>query len=276
MKSYRGAFVCLVLGWTLLVRGNATNAQSRRSLTLIDLAELSRLFSPQLSPDGRTLAYFVSTTDWKTNRLVFHLWRQPTAGGAAQQLTFAEGGDQPVVRWSPDGRALLFARAGQFLLMPADGGEARALTKHSTAVAAPSWSPDGASVYFTASDPLTGDERERDRVRDDVYAFDENYKLRQLWKIAVATGAETQITTGALTVNEYRLSQDGRRIAVQRAPTPYDEDARRGELWVMDASGENPRVLTSNAVEERLIDISPDSSQLLFLADTNERFEPYH
>src|SRR5262249_13831355 len=157
-----------------------------------------------------------------------------------------------------------------------DGGEARALTKHSTAVAAPSWSPDGASVYFTASDPLTGDERERDRVRDDVYAFDENYKLRQLWKIAVATGAETQITTGALTVNEYGLSQEGRRSAVQRAPPPYDENARRGELWVMDASGETPRVLTSNAVEERLIDISPDSSQLLFLADTNERFEPYY
>src|SRR5262249_61516245 len=103
----------------------------------------------------------------------------------AQQGSCAEGGAQPVAACPPDGRTLLFARAGQFLRMPADGGEARALTKHSTAVAAPSWSPDGASVYFTASDPLTGDERERDRVRDDVYAFDENYKLRQLWKIAV-------------------------------------------------------------------------------------------
>ena len=276
MKSYRGILACLVLAWTVLLSGNVSHAQNRRAFTLVGLAELPRLFAPQLSPDGTTLAYFVSTTDWKTNRLVVHLWRQPTAGGAPQQLTFTDGGDQPVVRWSPDGRTLLFARAGQFMLMPADGGEARALTSHPTAVAAPTWSPDGTAVYFTAPDPRTSDERERDRLRDDVYAFDENYKPRQLWKIVVSTGAEAQITTGALTVNEYRLSQDGRRIAVQRAPTPYDDDARRGELWMMDASGENARALTSNAIEERLIDISPDNSQLLFLADTNERFEPYY
>jgi dipeptidyl aminopeptidase/acylaminoacyl peptidase len=276
MKSYKGALACLAFGCALLFSSGAVHAQSRRPLTLIGLAELSRLFSPQLSPDGKTLAYFVSTTDWKTNRLVFHLWRQPTAGGVPQQLTFSEDGDQPVVQWSPDGRMLLFGRAGQFMVMPADGGEARALTNHSTNVATPTWSPDGTAVYFTAPDARTGEERERDRLRDDVYAFDENYKLRQLWKIVVSTGAETQITIGQLTVNEYRLSQDGRRIAVQRAPTPYDDDAHRGELWVMDASGENARVLTSNAIQERLIDISPDNSQLLFLADTNERFEPYY
>jgi dipeptidyl aminopeptidase/acylaminoacyl peptidase len=276
MKSYKGAFVCLVLGWTALLSGGSAQAQNRRPFTLVGLAELSRLFAPQLSPDGKTLAYFVSTTDWKANRLVFHLVRQPAAGGAPQQLTFSDGGDQPVVRWSPDGKTLLFGRAGQFMLMPADGGEARALTSHSTSVASPTWSPDGTLVYFTASDPRTSEERERDRLRDDVYAFDENFKLRQLWKIVVSTGAETQITTGQLTVNEYRLSQDGRRIAVQRAPTPYDDDAHRGELWVMDASGENARAVTSNAIEERFIDISPDNSQLLFVAETNERFEPYY
>jgi dipeptidyl aminopeptidase/acylaminoacyl peptidase len=276
MKLYRGTAICLVFGWIVLLWGGVVRAQNRRPFTLIGLAELSRLSSPQLSPDGKTLAYFVSTTDWKSNRLVFHLCRQPAAGGAPQQLTFSDGGDQPVVRWSPDGKTLLFARAGQFMLMPADGGEARPLTNHSTGVASPTWSPDGAAVYFTASDARTSDERDRDRLRDDVYAFDENYKLRQLWKIVVATGAETQITSGLLTVNEYRLSRDGRRIAVQRAPTPLDDDAHRGELWVMDASGENARVLTSNAIEERLIDISPDNSQLLFLADANERFEPYY
>src|SRR5262249_15433571 len=276
MKLCKWLVVSLVAASAFAVSSDGVHAQNRRPLTLVDLAELSRLFSPQLSPDGKTVAYFVSTTDWKTNRLVFHLWRQSTAGGAPQQLTFGEGGDQPIVRWSPDGRTLLFARAGQFLLMPADGGEARALTSHPTSVATPTFSPDGANVYFTAADPRTAEERDRDRLRDDVYAYDENYKLRQLWKIAVASGAETQITRGQLTVNEYRLSQDGRRIAVERAPTPFDDDARLGELWVMDANGENPRAVTKNAIEERFIDISPDNSQLLFVADTNERFEPYY
>src|SRR5262249_54970917 len=131
-------------------------------------------------------------------------------------------------------------------------------------------------VYFTAADARTSEERERDRLRDDVYAFDENYKLRQLWKIVVSTGAETQITSGALTVNEYRLSADGRRLAVQRAPPPYDQDAHRGGVGVRDAAGENARALTRNDVEERGIDISADGWQVLFLADTNARFEPYY
>jgi dipeptidyl aminopeptidase/acylaminoacyl peptidase len=275
MKFQRGLLTCLVLG-VVTVGSDLTRAQDKRPLTFVGLAEVSRLIGPQLSPDGKTVAYFVSTTDWKANRLVFHLWRQQTAGGAPQQLTFTEGGDAPIVRWSPDGSTLLFGRGGQFMLLPAEGGEPRALTKHATAVSSPSWSPDGTTVYFTAADPRTSEERDRDRVRDDVYAFDENYKLRQLWKIVVSTGAEAQVTTGQLNVNEYRLSQDGRRIVVQRAPTPSDEDAHRGELWIIDASGENARVLTSNAIEERGIDLSPDNSQALFLADTNERFEPYY
>ena len=39
--------------------------------------------------------------------------------------------------------------------------------------------------------------------------FDENYKQRHLWKIVVATGVETQITSGDSSVTEYKLSSDG-------------------------------------------------------------------
>jgi dipeptidyl aminopeptidase/acylaminoacyl peptidase len=233
------------------------------------------MFSPQLASNGTTLAYFVSSPDWKTNRLVFHMWRQPI-GGAPQQLTFTEGGDIPLVRWSPDSKTLLFMRDGQLWLLPADGGEPRALTKHATSVSSPSWSPDGTIVYFLASDPRTAEERDRDRVRDDVYGFDETFKHRHVWKIVVSTGAETQLTSGETTINEYRLSPDGKRIAFERAPTPSDGDAFRGEVWTMEAGGGNARALTSNSIEERNVELSPDNSQVLFLADTNERFEPFY
>jgi dipeptidyl aminopeptidase/acylaminoacyl peptidase len=42
----------------------------------------------------------------------------------------------------------------------------------------------------------------------------------------------------------------------------------------MDANGGNPRALTNNSIEEKSPDLSPDGSQVLFLADMNERFEP--
>ena len=79
-----------------------------------------------------------------------------------------------------------------------------------------------------------------------MFAFEENFKQRHLWKIVVATGAETQITSGDSSVLEYRLSADGTRIALHRAPSPLAGDAHRGEVWVMDATGANARALTSN------------------------------
>jgi dipeptidyl aminopeptidase/acylaminoacyl peptidase len=266
-------------------RGRAQQPQSTKPMSLIDLATLPRIAGapPQLSPDGKTVAYLLSRTDWKAGRQIFQLWRQDVAGGAPVQLTFSEGGVQPgALRWSPDGKTLLFLRDGQIVLLPRDGGEARALTKHVTnvyvspppAASAPSWSPDGTTIYFLAADARTADERERDRVRDDVFLMDEGSRQRQLWKIVVATGVETQVTTGDSTVNEYSLSADGKRIAIVRAPSPADMDLFRGEVWMLDANGENPHVLTSNSIEEKTINLSPDGTQVLFLADTNDRFEP--
>ena len=245
-----------------------------KPMSLVDLAGLQRIIGPQLSPDGRTVVYGLSVTDWKLGRLIYHLWRQDVGGGAPVQLTFSEGGDIPLIRWSPDGKTMLFMRDGQLWLIPADGGEPRSLTKHATSPGAPSWSPDGAVIYFIAADPPTADDRERSRLRDDVFTVDETYKHRHVWKVVVSTGAEIQVTTGDVSVKDYSLSADGKRIAVQRAPTPADMDAYRGETWIMDVGGDNPRALTNNTIEEKTIDLSPDGTQLLFLADTNERFEP--
>jgi dipeptidyl aminopeptidase/acylaminoacyl peptidase len=252
-------------------------AQSARPITLVELAELPRIFSPVLSPDGRTLAYMLSRSDWKSGRLIWHLWRQDIGGGAPVQLTFTETGDIPVgLKWSPDGRTLMFLRAGQISLLPSGGGESRVLSRHATGVSSPSWSPDGAAIYFVASDASTADERERARLRDDVYAFDEDYKQRHLWKIAVDTGVETQITKGDFSVIEYKLSPDGARIAVKESPTPLEEDGIRSEIWFMDAGGANARALTNNGIEEVGLDVSPDNTQVLFVAEAGPRLDPYY
>ncbi|MCU1383080.1 MAG: hypothetical protein JWL71_1777 [Acidobacteria bacterium] len=260
-----------------IVRPALQAAAQPKRMSLVDLINLQRIaVGPQLSPDGRTLVYGLSVTDWKLGRLVYHLWRQDIGGGAPVQLTFSEGGDTPILQWSPDGRTILFIRDGQFWLLPVAGGEPRALTKHVTPPSAPTWSADGTAVYFIAADAPGAEDRDRARVRDDVFTFDETFRQRQLWKIVVSTGAETQVTSGESTVKSYSLSANGRRLAVQRAPTPSDMDAYRGEVWVMDANGENPRALTSNSVEEKSLEISADGTQVLFTADTNERFEFYY
>lgn len=272
IKPFVAALVCAAIAAL-----TPTHAQTGRPMTLLDLAELPRVIDPQLSPDGRFVTYLLSHADWKANRPVWHLWRQALAGGAPVQLTSGANGEVPgTTRWSPDGRSIAFVRDGQIVLIAAEGGDPRALTRHATGVSSPSWSPDGQSMYFLASDPRTADERERDRLRDDVLALDENYKPRRLWRVTLSTGAEQSLTGADTSVLAYRVSRDGTRIALQIAPTPLAGDAYRGEIWVMDSSGANLRALTRNAVEEGEAELSPDNSQVLFLADASARLEPYY
>ncbi len=245
-------------------------------MTLLDLADVRRVVGPQLSPDGRSVAYMLSHPDWNAGRPVYHLWRQDTRGGPPVPLTSGGNGETPgTVRWAPDGASLLFIRAGQILRIPAEGGDPRPLTRHATNVTEPRWSPDGGTVYFLASDARTDDERDRLQRRDDVYALDENYKPRHLWSVAVASGAEKQLTSGESYVSSYNLSVDGSVIVFERAPTPLEDDKHLGEVWLMDASGANARRLTHNNVDETQPELSPDKSQILFLSQTNERFEAY-
>jgi dipeptidyl aminopeptidase/acylaminoacyl peptidase len=279
-----GAVVAIVAGgWPTgfgsagLQASETAAAETRRPMSLVDLVELPRVLDPQLSPDGRAVIYEQSQADWKANRPVWQVWKQEIGAGPPVQLTFAEGGVVPgFTRWSPDGKMLVIGRAGQLVLLPADGGEPRPLTGHATSVASPTWSPDGAFVYFLASDARTADERERERLRDDLYPYEEDYKHRHLWKATVATGGEQAITSGDFSVASYRLSRDGRRIVFERAPSPLQADASQGELWIMDADGQNARALTANAIEEVDPELSPDNSQVLFLSGANEKLESYY
>ena len=87
-------------------------------MTLVQIAEVPRLVDPQLSPDGKSVAYMLATADWTAGQQAFHLWRQSTAGGAPVALTSGSTSDAPgSTRWSPDGSSVLFGRAGQLMLL---------------------------------------------------------------------------------------------------------------------------------------------------------------
>jgi len=244
-------------------------------MTLVEVAQVPRILDVQLAPDGRSVLYMLNRADWKANRQVPHLWKQEIGGGAPLQITFGDAGESGG-RWSPDGKRILFLRGGQIQLLPSDGGEARQLTHHATGVSAAAWSPDSATIYFVASDARTAEEQARERAGDDLAPFEENFKQRQLWKVIVSTEAEDRLTEGEASVLSYRVSRDGTKIAAIRTPTPLAADTVRGEVWVMDADGKNARIVTHNTIEETEAELSPDNSQLLFVAEANDRLEPYY
>jgi dipeptidyl aminopeptidase/acylaminoacyl peptidase len=256
-------------------------AQNQRPMTLVELLDVPQLSDPQLSPNGRELLYVLAEADWDANKRISHIWRVNADGSGLVQLTNGEGGESSP-RWSPNGERIAFlAERGdledrQIFLLSNTGGEAVSVSEHATSVSDISWSSDGASIYFTASDPKTKEEIEREAAKDDVFAFDENYKQTHLWKLDVASGKEERITEGDYSIRSYRLSADGTKIAFHRSPSPLIDDGDEAEVWVMDAGGGGGVQLTRNSVPESAAEISPDGSTVLYLSDSSDEFVFYH
>jgi len=302
-------WACALLAWIAVAAAPAARAQTPapaqapaavsspaaapRPMTIVDLIDVPRLSDPQLSPDGAAIVFLRSDADWRANKRVTHVWRAAVATGAVSQMTAgAEGETSP--RWSPDGRTIAFVakRSGdevaQIYLLPAAGGEATRLTVHDTAPKELAWLPDGSGLLFTAPEPKTADEKAREKAKDDVYAFDEDFKQVHLWRVAVppapaadrpaapAAGQVTRLTGGDFSVGDFQVSRDGARIVHLRAPDPLFGSSDRSELWVMDRDGRNAAAITSNGIAEQHPSFAPGGGEILFTAGADAHLESYH
>src|SRR2546426_3038299 len=77
----------------------------KRAITIDDYLALKAVGDPQLSPDGRWVAYTVTDYSLKDNRGTTRIWLADVATGQTREVTAgAAAGRQP--RWAPAGQAL--------------------------------------------------------------------------------------------------------------------------------------------------------------------------
>ena len=140
------------------------NAQPKRPKTFEDMMLMKRLGDTAVSPDGKWLAYSVTTVDLDQNKKTAELFIQAIADTGSgpnepKKLTVAVPGDSGV-QFAPDGRSVLFLSGrenGQQIWLadfdPATGetSNPKKLTAISTEADNALWTPDGRSVVFTSS-----------------------------------------------------------------------------------------------------------------------------
>ena len=270
------AFVSL-----LFIAAASATAQQPRAMTIVDLINVPGVSDPRLSPDGSQLLFTRSDADWDRNETVSHIWRVDADGSDAVQLTNSQDGESGG-RWAPDGLRIAFTarrgddEASQIYVIPNTGGEAIRLTSHPTSISDIAWSPDGRWIYFTAEDEKSPEEKAREEVNDNVFAFDENYENAHVWRADARTGEAERMTDGDFHVRGFSLSRDGSLLLHARAESPLIDAGPGSELWVQPVAGGEARQLTRNTIQEGGAEISADNRRLLFVANSSEDFEFYY
>jgi dipeptidyl aminopeptidase/acylaminoacyl peptidase len=131
-------------------------AADKRPMKLDDLFAFKRVSDPQISPDGKLVAYVVGEVDKEANKIPSSIWLAGTDGKSEpKRLTNAAGKKDKHPRWSPDGKQILFesnrSDNSQLWLIGLDGGEARQLTTISSEASDAIWSRDGKQIAFVSA-----------------------------------------------------------------------------------------------------------------------------
>lgn len=252
----------------------APAAAQKRSLQLSDMSALQIVSDPQLSPDGATIAYVRSQTDYATDKETSDVILAGTAGGALR-ATFA--GSSP--RWSPNGRAIAFmgrrdGRSGIFIRDVASGAErflvAPPQTDHWLGRSPKNWawSPDGSMIAYVAADGPTPAPTDGPRIFSRIMfktrtGFSDNRKTH-VYVIPSAGGTPRCLTCGDFDEHSIAWSPDSKQLAFVSDRSADPDDTYANDIFTIAVSTGVLRQITKTPSAEFAPHFSPDGEWITF------------
>ncbi|HTX30338.1 MAG TPA: S9 family peptidase [Solirubrobacteraceae bacterium] len=246
-----------------------------------DALQLKSTSDPDLSPDGRRVAFVLSEAELEKDRLRSAIWVVPVDGSEPPR-PFSEGPADRSPRFSPDGKWLAYISVPEdhperahVRLAPLDGGIPAQCGELPGAVTQLAWSPDSRRIVVVCRvgapvrDEQEASERNAPRLvrglgaRLDGVGWHEG--RRHLFLIDVADGSTRQLTRGDFDHDDPSFSPDGENIvfASDRHPRRDDRQLRR-DAWIIPASGGRRRRLTDGTGRVAAPAFSPDGSLVAF------------
>jgi dipeptidyl aminopeptidase/acylaminoacyl peptidase len=267
------------------------------------LLSLARISDPQISPDGRMVAFTVQTIDITNNKRITQIYVVPVAGGPATQITH-EGDDNERPRWSHDASQIAFIsdRGGtsQIWLMRPDGSAPTQVTDIATEAGGVLFSPDEKNLVFTSDVfPECGsdercNQRELDAEKDSkvkariytglLYRHWNRWDSKRrshLMTVPVVGGAVKDLTPGTRDVppfslggsDDYTFSPDGAEVCYSMNSDPVPAISTNSDLYVISIAGGTARKITNNPGADSTPLYSPDGKYLAWRAQTRTGYE---
>ncbi len=257
------------------------NSSERRKVEAEDLLRIRLVSDPQVSPDGKMVAYVQTRLRKKKNDYASNVWLVPANGTTPPAKFTASSARDIFPRWSPDGHEIAFlsTRSGkpQIWIIPVGGGEARQLTYCKRGAGEFAWSPDGQWFAFTTQVDNELDKRianENKEKQDSGNAGEANSENRQPGQTA-GEGALRAFGQPGFWVEDTEEDKDAEEkgdhaIEITRVHTRGEGQGlltRRTHLFIIPATGGKPKQVTEgdwNAGNPRW---SPDAKWLAYLAN---------
>ncbi len=259
---FRIGLVCCAALLTL----SAAFVQAQTRPTAMDVAGMSAVSDPQISPDGRVIVYAlrtqsfdadaVETSDeseagWSSDQ---QLWLAPADGTVApRQITFGESAASSP-RFSPDGRWLAFLRTvdddRRIHVMRISSGayggaEPRALEIDDLSPGAMQFSPDSRTIAFIATPELDEEAKAQKNQSGGAIRFGEEWRNARLYTYSLETDSLKEITDGSDHIVDYAWSPAAHQFAVVASASadPYESFSLRTVRLIDARTGEVERVL---------------------------------
>ncbi|MFO8059384.1 MAG: S9 family peptidase [Bacillota bacterium] len=277
----------------------------KRRFELRDYYALKFPSTPQVSPDGRWVAFSVQGSAKAANEHYHNLWLVKTDGSEPpHRLTRGRARDTGPA-WSPDGRYLAFLsnrppeselaekdagedererKAQVWVLDLERGGEPRQVTARDEGVEDFDWSPDSTQIAFSSRDPDEGQEKylesirggeggedkgplviDRTQHKHDLVGYLDEVRVH-LFTVEVRSREAVRLTSGPCDETCPRWSPDGRKILFLSNRTGDADNNSRVDLWTVSFDGGEAARLTFGDVGARQPRWSPDGQSAVFVS----------
>jgi dipeptidyl aminopeptidase/acylaminoacyl peptidase len=264
-----------------------------------DLFNLSVATDPQVSPDGRWIAYVRRSGDIMSDRMIPSIWLVEVATGAERPLV-AGRGSHSSPRWSPDGKRLAYIStaeggAPQLFVRWMDNGEAARVTGLPDSPNSISWSPDGRRIAYVMRVPDEGAKlgstprkpegaewgKPLEIIDKVTYRTDAGGYVKagfdHLFIVDALGGAPRQLTSGAYHHNgPLDWTPDSRQILLSANRSDnWQLEALDSEIYALDVASGSLRPLTDRNGPDGAPAVSPDGRRIAFLGfdDRGKSFE---